>query len=172
MNTLLHTKNISQGKENYKVETYLADTIPSVSDCSSVYAFVFKNGEFLQTELRKGERPKRMFDIPGGHIDKDESPEDAVVRETFEETGVIVSVNKIVAYKKVTLMGLKPDNYRYSYPISYMTFYICEVIEETPFEGNEETHGRLWLKFEDFEKSEWCINNKILFEEVIKSLNL
>ncbi len=153
--------------ENF-VETYWADVLPSVEDCPSAYAIVFKNGAILQTELREGERPTRRLDIPGGHVDEGETPEGAAVRETFEETGVHVKVIKLVGFKKVTVIGAKPENYKYPYPISYMAYYLCDLVEETPFTGNEDAHGRIWLSSSEFETSDWCKHNKVFINEILK----
>ncbi len=170
MQKLINQKSIDIIKYENVVETYLADTLPNLTDCVSAYAFVFKDRSFLMTELREGERPTRRYDIPGGHIDTGEKPEEAVIRETFEETGVRVKVKKIVAYNKVTILSEKPENYKYPYPVSYMAYYLCEVTEETPFKGNEDAHGRVWLEKKDFEKVEWCIKNKILLGSVMNIL--
>lgn len=152
------------------VKTYLSDTLPPVKLCASAYAIVLKNKALLQTELREGERPTKLLDIPGGHIDLGESPEDTVVRETFEETGVRVKVDRLVGYMEVTITSKKSENYRYPYPTSYMLFYFCEVVEETQFDGNDETHGKVWLSPVDFDKSEWCRKKKILLETVLQTL--
>lgn len=165
---IVTTENMSWVMKPNIVKTFLADTIPDVGCCTSAYAFVFKDSTFLQTDLRDGEREGRTLDIPGGHIDPGETPEQAVVRETFEETGVRVSVRNLVGYQEVTLTAAKPDNYRYPYPKSYMAFYLCDIVEETPFEGNDDTHGRVWLAPEMFETSSWCVDNKIFLEEIIK----
>lgn len=149
------------------VETYLADELPSVEYCPSAYAIVFKDGALLQTELREGERPTRRLDIPGGHVDEGETPDESAVRETFEETGVHVRVIKLVGYKKVTVTETKPENWRYPYPTGYMAYYLCEVVEETHFEGNEDSHGRVWLNLEDFEMSDWCKRNIVFIKEIM-----
>ena len=162
-------KNITYIKGENVVETYLVDALPNAENCPSAYALVFKDDALLLTDLREGERPTGGYDIPGGHVDTGEKPEESVVREVFEETGVRVKVIKLVAYKRITILSPKPENYMYSYPTSYMAFYLCEVLEETPFDGNEDTHGRVWLKKEDFEKSDWCVRNKIFLDAVISS---
>lgn len=168
MKKLLFTeKNVYWIEGENVVETYLADELPNINDCTSSHAIVFKDGALLHTELRKGERSARMLDIPGGHLDEGETLEHAVVRETFEETGVYIKVIKLVGYIKVTVISPKPEGYRYPYPVSYMAFYLCEVVEETPFDGNEDTHGRVWLMPLEFEKSEWCRSNKKLLEEIL-----
>ena len=46
------------------------------------------NGEFLAVS-RKNDTTK--FGLPGGHIEEGETPEQAVIRETFEETGLKIS---------------------------------------------------------------------------------
>jgi 8-oxo-dGTP diphosphatase len=168
MQKILFTeKNVDWVQGENIVETYLADILPNVKDCPSSYAIVFKDGALLQTELREGERPTRRLDIPGGHIDEGETPEECAVRETFEETGVHVKVIKLAGYKKVMGLGPRPEGWRYPYPTGYMAFYLCEVVEETPFDGNEDTHGRVWLPQSEFEKSEWCKQNIDLLKEII-----
>lgn len=155
--------------QNNTVEVYFSDELPDVKLCSSSYSFVFKDGKFLQTELRKGERPERILDIPGGHIDEGEKPEEAAIRETFEETGVHVKNPKLVAYMKITTHIPKPENSsRYPYPTSYMLFYLCDFVSEEVFEGNEDAHGRVWLKPEEFENSYWPKENSILFNKVLE----
>ena len=154
--------------EGTLIETFISDETPPVDLCPSVYAFVFKDGELLQTDLREGERPTRMLDIPGGHVDEGETPERAITREVFEETGVKVVDPKLVAYKKITVMAPKPDDWQYPYPAGYMLFYMCKVVEETPFDGNHEVHGRVWIKAGEYEQSEWYVANKLLTDEVIK----
>ncbi|MCX6755263.1 MAG: NUDIX hydrolase [Candidatus Nomurabacteria bacterium] len=169
MQKLIYTgKNLDWIKYENIMETYISDTIPENLTPTSVYAFVFKDGKFLMTDLKKGERPTRILDISGGHIDQGESPEEACTREAFEETGVRVKIKRLAGYSNLTITCPKPENYNYPYPTSCMLFYLCEIINEEDFNGNEDTHGRVWLAPEDFNKSEWCIKNKIFLEEVIK----
>ncbi len=156
--------------KNTLVEIYLSEEMPPVELCTSAYALVFKNGELLQTDLREGERPIRMLDIPGGHIDEGENPEKSVIREVFEETGVHIQQPKLVAYRKITIHSPKPEEYRYPHPVSYMLYYLAKVSEETPFDGNDDTHGRVWLKPGEYEKSHWYLSNKILVDEIVRQI--
>ena len=169
MDKLIQTQiNLDWIPEGNTVETYLSSELPK-EGITAAYAIVFKDEKFLMTDLREGERPTRRLDIPGGHIDEGESPEQACIREAYyEETGVVVSIIKLVAYSPFVLTIPKPENYKYPYPKSYMVFYLCEAVREDPFEGNDSTHGRVWLAPEDFHKSQWCIENKIFLDEVIK----
>jgi 8-oxo-dGTP pyrophosphatase MutT (NUDIX family) len=155
--------------QNNTVEVYLSDELPDVNLCTASYAFVFKDRKFLQTELREGERHIQMFDIPGGHIDLGETPDQTAVRETYEETGVHVNNPRLVGYMKITTHVPAPENpSRYPHPTGYMLYYLCNFLDEEEFNGNEDAHGRAWLTPEEFEQSVWCRENKILLEEVIK----
>ena len=152
--------------QNNIVEVYLSDELPDLVLCTASYAFVFKDGALLQTELREGERPVRRLDIPGGHIDQGETPDQTAVRETYEETGVHVKSPKLIGYIKITTHTPKLENSRYPYPTGYMLYYLCEIEKEEEFNGNKDAHGRVWLQPTEFDKSIWCMENKVLLEEV------
>lgn len=168
MKELIETKKNFFGK-NDTIEFYWSDELPDVSLCTASFSFVFKNGNFLQTELRKGERTESRLDIPGGHIEKNEQPKETAIRETFEETGVHINNAKLIAYIKITAHIPKPDiPFKYPYPVTYMLFYLCDFVNEEEFEGSAETHGRVWLKPEEFENSLWIKENSILFNKVLE----
>ncbi|SRR6266496_1833046 len=58
-------------------------------------AIIFNNeGKLLMIERHKD--GEHYFVLPGGHVDRGETPEQAVVRETAEETGLRVTVNKLL----------------------------------------------------------------------------
>ena len=67
-----------------------------------------------------------MWDLPGGFVDVDESPEDSVRREIREELGVELEIQD--------LLGIFMDRYRYRKE-EYSTLnvvYQCTVREGTP----------------------------------------
>ena len=148
-------------------ETYLTDELPPLELCSSAYAIVIKDGALLMTDLREGERPTRTLDIPGGHSDAGETPDATAVRETFEETGVRVKISKLAACQKITIIVPKPEAYRYPYPVSYMLYYLCDVVEETAFAGNAEVHGRVWLPLDQLSTCPWYLENKVMMDEIL-----
>lgn len=155
--------------QNNTVETYLSDEMPDTSLCTASYAVVFKDGNLLQTELKESERPERRLDIPGGHIDEGETPDQTAIRETYEETGVVVKNPRLIGYIKITTHAPKPENSRYPYPTGYMTYYLCDIEREDEFAENDECYGRVWLSSNEFDKSIWCKENSKFLEAVINS---
>ena len=58
-------------------------------------AFVERDGRYLV--LERAQQPYRgLWDLPGGFIEAGESPVEAVKREIFEETGLIVEAPSIL----------------------------------------------------------------------------
>lgn len=60
-----------------------------------VGALILSNGKIL-LEKRLNEPGRGKWSIPGGLVELGESPEDAVIREVREETGLIVADPKLV----------------------------------------------------------------------------
>jgi phosphatase NudJ len=54
----------------------------------TVAAIIERQGRFLMVEETDGVNPERVFNQPAGHVDPGESALQAVVRETWEETGL------------------------------------------------------------------------------------
>lgn len=58
-------------------------------------AIIFNTeGELLMVERHKA--GEHYFVLPGGHVDEGETPEQAVIREVREETGLGVAVQKLL----------------------------------------------------------------------------
>jgi 8-oxo-dGTP diphosphatase len=78
-------------------------------------AIVFNDeGKILMIERHKD--GEHYFVLPGGHVDPGEVPERAAVREVMEETGMAVTVNKLL----YTSTDDKFDNDQYIYLCDYL----------------------------------------------------
>jgi ADP-ribose pyrophosphatase len=62
-----------------------------------------KNGAILMVRQYRLMLDGLSYEIPGGRVDDDENPKAAVIRETYEETGVICSKLKSVLFYHVGL---------------------------------------------------------------------
>lgn len=58
-------------------------------------AIIF-NGEGKLLMIERHKDGEHYFVLPGGHVDEGETPEGAVIREVMEETGLTVTVNKLL----------------------------------------------------------------------------
>ncbi len=57
-----------------------------------VAGVLFEGGRVLLTQRKKGTHLEGLWELPGGKIDPDEDPRDALVRELREELGIEVAV--------------------------------------------------------------------------------
>lgn len=98
--------------------------------CQSVTGIVIKDKKVLLVRHSYG-NGKGMLIVPGGYVNINETPQDAVVREVFEETGVNVVPDRIVGIR----LNLK-DWY-----IAFAAGYISG----EPVSDNIENSEALWL---------------------------
>lgn len=57
-----------------------------------VAGVLFEGGRVLLTQRKKGSHLEGLWELPGGKVDPDEDPRDALVRELREELGIEVEV--------------------------------------------------------------------------------
>jgi mutator protein MutT len=81
---------------NSGVVFFPAITLPSLP-ATAVKIYVFQDNKLLLTNVMT-----RGWDLPGGHIENGETPEQAVVRELKEETGTAVRRFELIGYLKIT----------------------------------------------------------------------
>lgn len=85
--------------------------------------------------------------LPGGAIEPGEHPEEALVREVEEETGLIVRPEKIV-------LMIGGERYRYEYPHGDKVeivgpIYQCSIVRETGGPLDDETRSLEYFSRED-----------------------
>jgi 8-oxo-dGTP diphosphatase len=72
-------------------------------------AVVIRDGRILLIEYRHGPHP--VYEIPGGGIERGETPEEAVLRELKEETGLTGTVGREIARVDRNIRGSHPGRY-------------------------------------------------------------
>ena len=110
---------------------------------------------------------------PGGHVDDNELPDDAVLREIFEETGIKA---KIISNKRELALSSKHCK-ELEIPFIVLLeditgdgthnhidmIYLCEAINEELVPQETEIHGIDWFTIEQFDELE-------TFDNVIKTV--
>ena len=107
-----------------------------------VAAVIYKDGAYFATQRGYGEF-EGMWEFPGGKIESDESPEDALKREIQEELGIDITIDKFLCTTE------------YDYPSFHLTMYcyLCG-IETWEIELREHKSAR-WLTEELLDSVEW-----------------
>lgn len=127
--------------------------------CPSVAAVIHnQNGQLLLQEKASGEG----WSLPAGAIEPGETPQEAVIREVFEETGFPISVEKILG-----VFGGK--DFRYTYPngdeVEYVvTLFRCQIIGSQAKIIDAETKSIRYFSEADMPRLALPYPNTMLFE--------
>ena len=109
------------GENRFRIRFVFTNEPPDLDHVSTAIGLPFLGNQLVLIEHAKygGLQP------PGGHLDGDESPEEALQREVVEEAGAIVSRSRLIGYEEIEPLFDVPDGYRYRVP-SYQLFYVAE----------------------------------------------
>lgn len=95
-----------------------------------------RKGDAILFGLRKGKLGTNTYAPPGGHIEFGETPEEAVIREVYEETGMSVTSCMFIDYSSDVFT---PENH-------YITLYFEATVEGEPV-AQELDKCELWEWF-------------------------
>ncbi|WKZ57160.1 MAG: NUDIX domain-containing protein [Bdellovibrionota bacterium] len=122
----------------HTVRTYLGDEYPDLALVTAVFAFVFEGDKLLLAHREEvGD-----WDLLGGHIEAGETPEEALLREVYEEAGATLRSYELMGYLDVEVQAPRPANWPYPYPKSFMLIYLAEVGSIEHFDEGEEGPAR------------------------------
>lgn len=142
-----------------EVSLLLDDGLPPEHLVTSALGLFFLDGRLLMPRL-----VSRGWDIPGGHVEPGESPEETVRREVLEETGAQVDALCILGHQKIVIHAPRPEGYKYPYPVSFQVFYCGTVTELMRFAPTPEVHERRLFSPEEARELAWVQANRPLFE--------
>jgi len=105
-------------------------------DVGSIHAFPILNNQILFTKNQRG------IDIIGGHVEKNETYIDTLMRESLEEAYIKPISFELIGAIKVD----NRENNNPKYPkIGYQLFYVIDKFELLNFEGKFESDERVFL---------------------------
>ena len=118
----------------------------------AVKCLLIEDGKIVITKYLKG-RKVGYFDIPGGKIEENETPEDAAIREMKEETGINVS--------NLTLKGF----FEVEYPDRKFIFdiFIAQKYDGKPQNFEENTSE--WISINQLLNKEKILSNILMLDE-------
>ena len=106
--------------------------------------------------------------MPCGYVDYDETLEEAVSREVFEETGLKVDTNSWKLY------GIKstPDTEKQSISVRYITAYREEMGDfDYSHQEKNEVDEIKWISLDDVDNYQWAFEQINLLNEIKTQLN-
>lgn len=118
---------------------------PSVTrtQCASVAILRQKDkGLEILMQVRQDEKG---LDLPGGHLKKSETPEEAAERETLEESGLVVAIHTLLG----VFRGRKGDE---GENLLVIYFFAAEVVGGA-LQKSDETTGFRWVSLEKLPKA-------------------
>jgi 8-oxo-dGTP diphosphatase len=164
--TILRTEhNIAWLPKPNKSLLVLSPILPAKELITTAFALAFSGDQLLLTNLIK-----RGWDIPGGHVEAGEMPEETVRREVAEETGTKLGQLHILGHQRLRLLAPKPVEYKYPYPDSYQVFYWASVISLEDFGPTWETYGQALFAPDQARAIAWVQRHRDLYQAALNSV--
>lgn len=100
----------------------------------SVCGVVIRDGKVLLARHTYG-AGKGLFIVPGGYTEHGETPQDAMVREVFEETKVVVEPQRIIGIR------FNPHDWYVAFSARYVSGEACS--------DGDENDAVVWMEFRE-----------------------
>jgi 8-oxo-dGTP diphosphatase len=135
---------VNWGGHHVKLTWLPLKQIDDIKQVTSVHGCCFSEGKVLLVHVKD-----RGFNMPGGHVETGETPEEAFHREAFEEGYVKGSIRYIGAIEVS-----HEDNPLFipggKYPLKgYQLFYRMDIEKCFPFRRENESISRIWVEPEE-----------------------
>lgn len=134
------TKHVNWGEAIVKLTWNPDKQIPPRDLITSVHGFCFKGGKLLLVNLSH-----RGWDFPGGHIEFEESPEECLMREAYEE-GYVTGSCSLLGHIIVDHNQNPKWNEDSPYPkVGYQVFYRMDIEQLHDFKAKFESGERILI---------------------------
>ena len=122
-----------------------------------VAAIIIKDGEVFATQRGYGEF-KGWWEFPGGKMEPEESPQEALKREICEELDAEVEVRELL------------ETVEWDYPNFHLTMhcFICSLLSESLHLNEHE--AATWLTHETLRSVKWLPADEILLDRIAEYL--
>ncbi|WP_161878429.1 (deoxy)nucleoside triphosphate pyrophosphohydrolase [Alkalibacterium sp. MB6] len=110
-----------------------------------VGAIIIKNKQILCAQRGNEKALPNLWEFPGGKIEQDETPQEALIRELQEELKIEVEVER---------EAFETTVYTYDFGRVHLTTFICNLIEGKP--QLTEHHQIKWLYPHELDQVKWA----------------
>ena len=146
-------------KKSTKVTFQISQKLPHEQNAiTSVMCAVFSDNKILLV------KPKRGWGLPGGHVEKDESPVDAIKRECAEEAAIEIKNIKFIGFWEANkIVELKTNK---QYPKKgYQLLFMADLDKMHQFENIFEVDDRRFVNPSDVAELHHSFRN---FKEILR----
>jgi 8-oxo-dGTP pyrophosphatase MutT (NUDIX family) len=123
----------------------------------TVATVIERNDQFLLVEERCHDG--LVFNQPAGHLDPDETLQQAAVRETLEETGWHIELQGIVG---IALYTSPHNNVTYN----RTTFFAKAVAQEPNIELDHGIVRAVWMSYEDIQQNAHRMRSELVIKAI------
>lgn len=121
-----------------------------------VGAIIVENGKILCAQRGNEKALANMWEFPGGKIESDETPREALIREIAEELLIKVEVNSEI---------FEETSYDYDFGRVHLTTFICLLKKGRP--RLTEHHQIKWLAPSELNSIEWAPADNPVVKKII-----
>jgi 8-oxo-dGTP pyrophosphatase MutT (NUDIX family) len=143
----------------------LSPILPPKELITTAFSLAFSGDQLLLTNL-----VKRGWDLPGGHVEAGETPEETARREVAEETGAKLGRLHMLGYQHLRLLAPRPAEYNYPYPDCYQVFYWASITSLEDFEPTRETYGRALFTPDQAQTVAWVQRHTALYQAALAAV--
>lgn len=129
-------------------------------DIHVVGAVIVEDGEILCAQRGNKKTLAYKWEFPGGKIENDETPQQALVRELQEEMRCEIDVGDQIEHTV----------YEYDFGIVHLTTFFCKLIKGTPVLTEHEQI--IWLKPNRLKELDWAAADIPAIEEIERTYDL
>jgi 8-oxo-dGTP diphosphatase len=137
---LMSSVHVKWGKSIVKLNWVESDVLPDHKLITSAHGFCFLEENLMLVNLEH-----RGWDFPGGHVERDETPQETILREALEE-GCVEGSTELLGYVIVDHTENPNWDEASKYPkIGYQVFYKMDIQLLHSFDKKHESLGRIFI---------------------------
>ena len=126
----------------------------------AVRCYLIKDNKVVATKYKKGSKKEGYYDIPGGKIEENETPEETSIREFIEETGMNITKQHYIGKNIIEF----PDR------IFDFNIFIVDEYNGEPLEFDE--NKSMWIDLNDLHKESKVFPSIIAIKYLKDKMNL
>lgn len=156
----LTTKYVNWGGSKVKLTWKRDVQLPQRALITSVHGFCLKEGKLLLVKLNH-----RGWDFPGGHIEQEETSEECLRREAYEE-GYVTGKTFLLGHIIVDHNENSKWDVKSNYPkVGYQVFYLMEIDRLHNFLAQFESAERILIN--PWEVTDYYPNWNELYQDIL-----